>query len=141
MNTNPQRFRTIAAWLLRFDAIAHILAAVVVFLPNNTIVSFHELLLPGTFPDSPVAWYLARGLPAYYAMHGALVLYVSFDVERYTPLIRVAMRLFAAYGLLMLIVDVRAPMPKLWTIAEPVFILSFSATVLLLLATQDTQRA
>ena len=125
----------VAAWLLRFDAMAHVLAGVVVFLPRESIQSLHAYLVGSELlPDIPILWYFARGLPAYYALHGAVVLFMSFDLKRYLDLIRFSMRAFAGYGLLMLVVDLQAGMPKAWTIAEPVFALVFSATVLWLLS-------
>lgn len=132
-----QRREVAAAWLLRFDALAHLFAGLVVFLPSETISALHNQLGIGEFPNTPIAWYLARGLPAYYAMHGACVLFISLDVRRYLDLIRFAMRAFAAYGILILIVDVQAAMPKVWTAAEPAFVLAFSACVLRLLSRSD----
>jgi len=140
MTTNRNhRKENLAAWLLRLDSVAHILAAVVVFLPQETIAQLHERLGLGVFPDSPIAWYLARGLSAYYAMHGTFVLILSFHIRRYLRLVRLLVRLFAAYGLLMVFVDLQAAMPTWWVIAEPAFILVFSATVLMLLADSTSE--
>jgi hypothetical protein len=141
MTTNDKhRCEKTAAWLLRLDALSHLMAAMIVFLPDATIVWVHTRLGLGVFPDAPIAWYLARGLSAYYAMHGALMLFISLDVVRYLDLVRIAMRLFAVYGILMLIVDLQAPMPTFWTIAEPAFILVFSAIVLALLSSSSSNQ-
>jgi hypothetical protein len=142
MTTNDRHRREkTAAWLLRLDALSHLMAAVIVFLPDGIIVLAHNRLGLGIFPDAPIAWYLARGLSAYYAMHGALMLFISLDVVGYLDLVRIAMWLFAIYGILMLFVDLRAPMPKFWTIAEPAFILVFSAVVLALLSSSSSDRS
>lgn len=106
------------SWLLRvlggFDLLA--LAAVVV--PQIWIAATHNRLGLGVFPTEPIVIYLARSASALYAMHGALLIFVSFDVRRYDPLIRFLAIVAIVHGAAILAIDAAAGMPFYWTLLE-----------------------
>ena len=93
-------------------------AAVAVFLPVKTMAQMHSWLGLGEFPDAPITRYLARSTSLLYAVHGVLMLYASFDIKRYWPMIVVFGWLHVAIGLTMLGIDLSASMPLYWTAGE-----------------------
>ena len=95
-----------------------LVAAVAVFLPVETMAQWHRWLGLGEFPDAPITRYLARSTSLLYAVHGALMLYVSFDLKRYWPLVVVFGWLHVVIGLTMLGIDLSSPMPLYWTAGE-----------------------
>ncbi len=95
-------------------------AAFAVFLPVETIAQWHAWLGLGEFPDAPITRYLARSTSLLYAVHGALMLYVSCDMKRYWPLVGVFGWLHVIIGLTMLGIDLTSDMPLYWTAGEGV---------------------
>lgn len=76
------------AWLLRLIGASLLLALPAVVLPPSTMDAIHrDALQLGPLPDAVIVQYLSRTASLLYAMHGALMVYVSFDVPRYRPLI------------------------------------------------------
>jgi len=84
------------------------------------MASIHQWLGLGEFPDSPITVYLARSTSLLYAIHGALLVVVSFDLERYWPLAPVFGWLHVVIGLTMLGIDLTTPMPLYWIVGEGV---------------------
>jgi hypothetical protein len=84
-------------------------------------------------PEGPLVGYLARSASALYALHGALVLFRSFDVLRYWSLITFLAALAVLHGAVMLWVDLAEGMPVWWTAIEG---LGFAATGGAVLAAQ-----
>lgn len=95
-----------------------LVAAFAVFLPVDTMTKIHQWLGLGEFPDAPITRYLARSTSLLYAVHGALMLYVSFDIKRYWPLVAVFGWLHVVIGLAMLGIDLTSSMPLYWTVGE-----------------------
>jgi hypothetical protein len=85
------------------------------------------------FPSAPLAGYLARSVSALYALHGATVVFLSFDVVRYRPLIRFLAQVALLHGGIMLVIDVFAGMPWWWQLIEGPLIAASGVVVLLLL--------
>ena len=69
-------------------------------MPEKWIVETAEALGFEPFPDSPLTFYLARNLSILYGFVGAALLVVSFDLERYFPLVRHAAIGTILFGLL-----------------------------------------
>ena len=72
----------------------------------------------GELPYTPLMSYLTRTLPAMYASMGAVLLFISFDVDRYRPLIRLVGVLAVAGGVGVAILDAAAGLPLFWTVSE-----------------------
>lgn len=105
-------------FLLRLGAALTGSALLAVFLPEKTMASVHESLGLGPFPASPITSYLTRSLSAMYAFHGALLFILSTDVRRFQPAIVFLGWTTAALGVALLGIDLGAPMPLWWTLAE-----------------------
>jgi hypothetical protein len=66
----------------------------------------------------PVVDYLARDLSAFYALVGALLLVMAYDLERYRPLVRFFALAFIVLSILFMGVDLAAGMQWWWTASE-----------------------
>jgi hypothetical protein len=62
--------------------------------------------------------YLTRSVSALYALHGALLIFLSLDVRRYLPLVRFLGAASIVMGVLLLGLDLAVGMPVFWTVAE-----------------------
>ena len=95
-----------------------LVATIAVFLPVNLMARIHGQLGLGVFPFEPITIYLARSTSMLYAVHGFLMLFVSFDMKRYWPLVPVFGWLHIVMGLTMFFVDLTTPMPMFWIVGE-----------------------
>jgi hypothetical protein len=93
----------------------------------------HAALGMGSFPDAPVALYLARTASALYALHGAMIILVSFDVDRYWNLIRFLALAAFVHGAVILAIDLQLALPDWWRYGEGP---CFAATGAIVLALQ-----
>ena len=93
-------------------------ATIPVFFPVQWMSTIHQWLGLGPFPEAPIAIYLARSTSMLYAIHGTLMLIVSFDLDRYWPLVPVFGWLHVVIGIVMLGIDWSTPMPWYWTAFE-----------------------
>lgn len=109
------------------------LAFLAVVMPKPWIGAAHDFAGLGDFPSAPVAGYLARSASALYALHGLMVVYMSFDVRRYWPLIRFLGQLSVLHGAVILGIDLTEEMPRWWIALEGP---TFMATGLLVLWAQ-----
>jgi hypothetical protein len=112
---NPKKWLRI---LLVLIGCGLLVATIPIFFPVSLITTIHGWLGLGAFPDEPITIYLARSTSLLYAVHGCLILLVSFDLERYWPLVPVIGWLHVAIGLMMLGIDLTTPMPWYWTAVE-----------------------
>jgi hypothetical protein len=76
------------ALLLRFMGGVCLLALIALWMPRGWLDLGHRWLGLGTFPNSPVAEYLARSVSALSGFYGGLLVMLSTDVRRYASLIR-----------------------------------------------------
>jgi len=111
----------VLVWLLRFVACNGLLALVAVVMPSSWMAASHEFLGLGKLPEAPIVGYLARSLSAFYALFGAIFLFVAADVERYRPLIRLLGAGFVGLGTVFLVVDAAVGLPWWWTASEGPF--------------------
>ena len=109
-----------------------LVAAGAVFLPVETMAKMHQWLGLGEFPDAPITRYLARSTSLLYAVHGALILFVSLDLKRYWPLAALLGWLHVVIGLTMLGIDLSSPMPLYWTAGEGLPIAAVGALIVYL---------
>jgi hypothetical protein len=94
------------------------LAIFVVFLPQSWMAAAHAALGMGDLPDAPIVGYLTRSASALYALHGAMILFVSFDVRRYERLITFLAIAALIHGAVMVGIDLAVGMPWFWTLFE-----------------------
>lgn len=123
MQRNAERY---LALLLRLMGLLLLTALFAVFMPPGWMAAIHAWVGLGALPDAAIVAYLTRSESALYAVLGALMLYLSFDVRRYLPLIRFLALIRMAFGVGLLVLDVTIGMPPLWTICEgpSIFLLS-----------------
>ena len=90
------------ALLLRVAGAVCLLALIPLWMPRDWIDAGHRMLGLGSFPDRPIAEYLARSVSALSSFYGGLLIMLSADVRRYAPLIvyqAVAIMALSASGL------------------------------------------
>ena len=116
--------RAVAMVLRAFGAL-DLCALVAVFLPLRWLAAAHAAVGLGALPHGPLVGYLARSASALYALHGAAVLFISFDVRRYWKLITFLAAVALLHGAIMLGIDLAEGMPVWWTSVEG---LGFAAT-------------
>ena len=93
------------AILLRGVGCLDLLALLAVVMPRHWMDVAHKFVGLGTFPDGPIVGYLARSTSALYALHGAMVLFMSFDVARHARLIRFMAVAALVHGAVILGID------------------------------------
>ena len=115
--------------LLRAMGLVALSAVFAAFFPFHWMAAIHAWLGLGPLPDVPVVGYLTRSVSGLYAGQGALLLYLSFDVRRHIPVIRVLALLSLAFGVGMLPLDLAVGMPLPWTLCEGPFIIAWAVAV------------
>ena len=118
--------------LLRLAGGVTITAFLAMLLPTEWMAATHEWLGLGEFPRAPVVEYLARSIAALYGFHGVLLLLISRDPPRHRSVVRYVGAMNIIFGLMMVIIDLEAGMPMLWTLGEGPPIAAFGVVVLLL---------
>jgi hypothetical protein len=120
-------------WLMRVNAGILLLALPCALLPFAWMDAVHrDALGLGPLPDAPITRYLARSLSLVYAMHGAVILGVTLDWDRYRPAVPLLAGLHIALGVALLAVDLDAGMPWWWTAAEGPGLVGFGLVILVL---------
>ena len=127
--------RTLAL-VLRGIGCLDLLALVAVAAPEHWLDIAHRSTGLGPLPHDPIVGYLARSASALYALHGAMVIFISFDVRRYDRLIRFMAWAALVHGAVMLGIDLAQHMPVIWRYGEGP---SFAATGLVVLCLQRNQ--
>lgn len=124
------------ALVLRGLGLLDFMALFVVVAPGSWIDLAHQWAGLGALPSDPIVGYLARSASALYALHGALIVFLSFDVSRYERLIRFLAWAAVVHGAVILGIDVAQQMPAFWRYAEGP---AFAATGLVVLGLQRSQ--
>lgn len=117
-------------WGLRILGAVDMLALIAVIMPLEWMSHINDLCGLGPLPESRVVGYLARTTSALYALHGALLLFISGDVNRYRPLITFLAVATVVHGAILLGIDLFTGMPFFWTMLEAPL---FAATGILVL--------
>ncbi len=125
------------AFVLRALGFLDLLAIFAVVIPSAWLSVAHAWAGLGPFPAEPIAEYLARSTSALYALHGAMVVFISFDVGRYERLIRFMALAALVHGAVILGIDVALQMPALWRYSEGP---TFAATGVIVLWMQGRSR-
>jgi hypothetical protein len=116
--------------LLRIAGVILLTAVIPAVMPFTWMKEIHQLLGMGELPEEPIIGYLTRSLSAMYAMHGALVLFVSLDVRRFLPAVMFLAVLGIVFGAGMLVLDVMVGMPPYWVLCEGPFIVVLGGVLL-----------
>jgi len=132
-----ERTLTVALRLAGLLALTAIFPAV---MPFRWMVETHAWLGLGELPDVPIMHYLTRSLSMMYAVHGALVCYVSTDVRRFMPVIRFLVVVSILFGIGMLVLDCTIKLPPAWIIGEGPFIVALGVLLLWLAGRAERSR-
>jgi hypothetical protein len=116
--------------LLRIAAVILLTALIPAVMPFAWMKDIHRLLGMGELPEEPIVGYLTRSLSLMYAMHGALVFFVSLNVRRYLPVVKCLAVLAMFFGIGMLALDVMVGMPPSWIAGEGPFIFVLGGVML-----------
>lgn len=111
------------ALLLRIVGLITVSAVVPTFMPFSWMEATHRWLGMGDLPDATIVHYLTRSTSLLYAAHGAVVVYVSFNVARYLPALRFTAGVLGFCGISLSAIDVWAGMPLFWTVSEGPFLI------------------
>ncbi len=110
--------RRLLVWLLRVSGVAMLCALVFVVCPFRWMAAIHGRLGLGELAYTPLLSYLIRTLSAMYASMGAILLFVSSDVERYRPVILFLGWLGIIEGVGVTALDGFLHLPLFWTATE-----------------------
>jgi len=118
--TNPvdSRCDYSLARLLLLLGLIDLSALLATIMPLEWMAWIHHSCGLGTLPNGRVVGYLARTTSALYALHGAMLVFISLDVDRYRPLIRFLSWAAIVHGIILLGIDLAQGMPWFWTIVE-----------------------
>ena len=120
--------------VLRISGIILLTALVPVVMPFEWMQDIHRWLGMGELPDKPIVGYLTRSISLLYALHGALIFYVSLDIRRYLPFIKFIAVLGVIFGAGMVVLDYGVNMPDYWILCEGPFVVPLSLVILWLAA-------
>lgn len=120
--------------LLRLGGTLQLLGLIGVLLPTSAMNSIHQGLGLGALPSAPIVEYLSRSLSAFYAIQGGLMWCLSFDVDRFRPIVIFLSSSLIALGLLLFAVDIWSGLPAYWIWSEgpPIVVLACLALTLAL---------
>src|SRR5579872_6245403 len=133
--SKPEASRKLALVLRGFGCL-DLVALLAVVVPERWIDMAHHWAGLGALPREPIVGYLARSASALYALHGAIVVFMSFDVMHYERLIRFMAWAAVLHGAIILGIDIALEMPVIWRYGEGT---GFAATGLVVLALQRNQ--
>jgi hypothetical protein len=120
--------------LLRACGLIDLLALGIALIPSSWIISMHGHLGMGPFPEETLTLYLARSSCLMYAVHGVLLIFVSFDVARYLPLIRLLAGIAVIHGIVLIVIDQFTGMPWWWTLGEGGLLIAWGSLTFCLLS-------
>jgi hypothetical protein len=104
--------------VLRAIGCLDLLALGAAVMPFHWMDVAHRAMGLGPLPEVPVVGYLARTASALYALHGAMVLFISFDVARYWGLIRFLAIAALFHGAIIMGIDLALALPAWWRYGE-----------------------
>ena len=104
--------------MLRVIGSSSLTALFFVAAPREWMTSIHADLGLGPMPSSPVVWYLARSLSAFYALLGGLFWVVSFDLRRHRGVVGYLGVALLLFGVALFAIDYHEGLPPFWTYWE-----------------------
>lgn len=114
MSTERLRRNRALALAVRAFGILDLLALGAIVMPVHWMDQAHRFFGMGPLPRDPIVGYLARSSSTLYALHGAMLVLMSFDVERYRPLIRFLAYAAFVHGAIIVGIDVAEQIPPVW---------------------------
>ena len=96
------------------------------------MVQMYEALELGHLPTDPVFFFLARLASLMYAVHAGVVLFVSFEVERYARLISFLGVLLVMQGTAVTLAGLHEEIPLWWTLGDGSAVIVCGALILVL---------
>jgi len=117
---------------LRIIGTAALFALVAVVMPYSWMNGIHQWLGMGQLPAEPIVGYLARSTSAFYALLGALLWVVSFDLRRHRLILRFLGVAIIVFGIMLLVVDFVEGMPLWWSLWEGPINMAFGTIILIL---------
>lgn len=132
--TSPDRAALLLKIVLRIAGSVSMLALIAVFMPRSWMDFCNRGLGLGPLPEGPVFEYLARTISFLYATLGVLLWVLSGDLPRYRPVILAYGLANLVFGAVLIWIDwhLTAGLPLWWRAWEGPFVLTYSATVLML---------
>jgi hypothetical protein len=118
---------------------AMLCALVFVFCPFGWMQAIHARIGMGELGYTPLLSYLIRTLSAMYATLGALILFISLDVERYSGLIRLLAWIAIVSGAGVTALDATLHLPLFWTATEGPFTIVLGLVLIALMAKIPTE--
>jgi hypothetical protein len=129
------------AWLLRVTGVVMACALVFVFCPFEWMAAIHRRIGMGELAYTPLLSYLTRSVSALYVVVGSILLCVSFDLDRYRPLIVLLGVTAIAGGVGVTVLDAVLGLPRFWTVAEGPATILLGIAVMILVRTMGTPRS
>jgi hypothetical protein len=120
----------VLVWLLRISGIILLTALVPVLMPFSWMQAIHRYLGMGELPTGPIMEYLTRSLSLFYAMHGALIFFVSLDLRRYLTFLKFLAVVSILFGMSMTVLDAAVGMPLYWIMFEGPLVIVLGALIL-----------
>lgn len=105
---------------LKINAVVFSMAFPAVFLPGDFMADLSARASFGSLPQLPIVLYLARSLSLIYGMQGILFWFLSRDIERYTPIIRLQAYIWIISGTGFAAIDLFEGLPVYWAVAESI---------------------
>ena len=130
------RNERILLWLLRISGVVMLTALGAVAMPYDWMNVIHRQQGLGELPHVLIVGYLTRSISAFYAFHGALLVFVANDLRRYLPVVRFLALAGVVFGAIMMGIDWDVGMPLPWTIGEGLWVILLSGVLLWLTGRQ-----
>lgn len=120
------------AWLLRLAAVIDMLAFPWVVVPRSWMEASHAWLGMGEMPAGAVVDFTIRQSAFFYGMHGILLWWLSRDVVRFQPIVRLIGWTYLIFGPVFFLIDWTSGTPSWWTWCDPLATGAFGTLVLLI---------
>ncbi len=110
----------IQIWLLRLGGTIEMLAFCAVVLPLELMERAHSGIGMGPMPQGTLVEFMIRQASFCYGMHGILMWVLSFDVQRFEPLVQLIGWTFLIYGPVFAWIEWKSGAPWWWTTFDPI---------------------
>ncbi len=123
--------RALRLFLWAYGA-TELLALVGLFMPRSWMGLVHDAMDLGQLPSKPMFFFLARVASLMYAVHGAVVIFVSFDLVHYARLITFIGALLLLQGSAVMVMGICESVPLWWALGDGSAVIVCGAIILLL---------
>jgi hypothetical protein len=137
----PSRVEALLRLVLRLEGSVALLALFAVVMPYAWMDATHQWLGLGRLPDQPIVGYLARSLSAFYALLGALLWWLSFDVQRHRSTLCFLGSATVVFGAIVLGIDWFEGLPRAWTVFEGPWVMLIGGVIAWLARALEPARA